>query len=200
MGVPKEIINTSTPLEAIVYNIDKINENLSVIAEALYENNFWDSQWFAALIGDSAAVAVFSIEKLFLWRRRKSEKLVDLAKWLNVQWIFRSPGDLLKSARSSGYGYTKTEGKTGKKEVVLDKPLGEKMVITLRRDLKYWRYPGWRFRRLFRKYEKSLQAFDMLKDGDKEEQDRLLAQAKIYFEKIDNLAFKITGDNEWTAM
>ena len=60
--------------------------------------------------------------------------------------------------------------------------------------------PNYRLRRIFKKYEKSLQAFDVLENENKDKEKLLLASAAVHFDKIDRYAFKITGDNEDTAI
>lgn len=186
--------------DTIIAALNGINSNLAQIVENLSNKSFLDSQWFAALIGAGSAIIIFSIEKTISWRKRENEKLLDYCKWLNEQWVFRSPDSLLNSARSTVYGHEERNLTSGEVKVVPEKPLGEKIVIELRRDLKWWRQPNRKLHRYFKKYEKMLYKFDQLKDDDPEQEKVLIEQALGYYNKIDNYAYKITGDNEHTAI
>lgn len=200
MITPTNDATIETHIESIADALNQINDSLSSISTILSSTNIWDSLWFSAMIGAGAAIAVFSTEKYFSWKKRHNKDLLEYCKWLNEQWIFRAPDGLLDAARSTTYGHEERNTTTGERKVTPEKPLGEKMVIELRRDLKWWREPNYWLRRIFKKYEKELQKFDVLENEDKEEEKRLLASAAVYFEKIDRYAYKITGDNEDTAV
>lgn len=186
--------------DTIIVALNGINRNLTLIVEQLSNQSFLDSQWFAALIGAGSAIFIFSIEKAFSWRKREYEKLLDYCKWLNEQWIFRAPDALLHAARSTVYGYEERNSTTGEVKVCPEKPLGEKMVIELRRDLKWWRQPNKKLHRYFKKYEQALNMFGQLQKDDQEQEKLFVDQALVYFNKIDNYAYKVTGDNEHTAI
>jgi len=96
------------------------------------------------------------------------------------------------------YGHVEKNLNTGEERIFPEKPLGEKMVIELRRDLKWWREANRELTKMFREYEKRLKDFDALTDVDKEEEARLIERANKQYEKIDKYAFKVTGDNEYT--
>lgn len=187
-------------LESVVHSLNQINENLISISNFLTNTNFWDSSWFSAMIGAGTAIAVISIEKYFSLKNQYNEKLLSFCKWLNEQWTFRSPDSLLASARSTIYGHEEKNITTGEIKIIPEKSLGEKMVIELRRDLKWWREPGFKLKRLFKKYEKLLQKFDNLEDGNIGQEKELLNFASVVFNKIDDYAYKITGDTEHTAI
>ncbi|MGZ8227639.1 MAG: hypothetical protein ACXWT3_13535 [Methylococcaceae bacterium] len=184
----------------IISVLNEINTNLSIIAQSLANDSFINSQWFSALIGAGSAIFIVIIEKYISWRKRENERLLDFCKWLNEQWPFRSPDTLLKAARSTVYGHEERNSKTGEVKVVPEKPLGEKMVIELRRDLKWWREPNRTLNKYFKKYEELLSKFDQLHEADSTLEKQLIDEAMKYYEKIDAYAFKVTGDNEHTAI
>lgn len=200
MDSPKLKYITADQADSIIRALRGIENHFGLIANEITNRSFLDSQWFAALIGAGSAILIFSIEKFFSWRKKENEKLLDYCKWLNEQWTFRAPDALLDAARSTVYGHNERNLTTGEVKVVPEKPLGEKLVIELRRDLKWWRQPNRKLHRYFKKYEKSLYKFDELRDKDRDGEKILIDQARKYYEKIDNYAYKITGDNEHTAI
>ncbi|MCU7835297.1 MAG: hypothetical protein KZQ83_08580 [gamma proteobacterium symbiont of Taylorina sp.] len=187
-------------LDKIVDVLNGINSNLTTIANALNNDSFLDSKWFAALIGAGSAIIIFIIEKYFSWRKRENKKLLEFCKWLNEQWTFRSPDTLLGAAHSTIYGHEERTSNTEEVKVIPEKPLGEKMIIELRRDLKWWREPDRTLHRYFKKYEKLLSKFDQLQEADPALEKILIEQAMVYYDKIDIYAYKVTGDNEHTAI
>ncbi|MFK5894346.1 MAG: hypothetical protein QM504_14080 [Pseudomonadota bacterium] len=66
--------------------------------------------------------------------------------------------------------------------------------------MKWWRQPNRKLHRYFKKYEHALYKFDKLQESDPEKEKLLIDQALVYYNKIDNYAYKITGDNEHTAI
>lgn len=187
-------------LDKTIDVLNDINSNLTTIANALNKDSFLDSQWFAAFIGAGSAIIIFLIEKYLSSRKREKEKLLEFCKWLNEQWTFRSPDTLLDAANSTTYGYEERNSNTEEVKVTPEKPLGEKMIIELRRDLKWWREPDRTLHRYFKKYEKLLSKFDLLQEAEPALEKTLIEQAMVYYEKIDAYAYKVTGDNEHTAI
>ena len=135
--MPTNSLTIEAQLESIADALNQINDSLSAIYAISSNTNFWESQWFSAIIGAGAAISFFSTEKYFSWRKRHKKELLEYCKWLNEQWTFRAPDSLLDTARSTIYGYEERNIATGERKVVPEKTIGEKMVIELRRDLKW---------------------------------------------------------------
>lgn len=188
-----------TPTPSIADSMHGINTSLALIAEGMNQPGILDSQWFSALIGAAAAILIFLAEKIFSWKKREAEKLLDYCKWLNEQWPFRSPDILLDDAQSTVYGHIVVNSSTGERKIAPEKPLGDKMVIALRRDLKWWRQPNRRLHTYFKEYENSLRKFNELQENQPEVEREFIKNSLDSYEKIDRYAFAVTGDNEHTV-
>lgn len=186
------------PIPSIMDSMHGINTSLALIADGMSQRSVFDSQWFSALTGAAAALFIFLAEKIFSWRIREAEKLLDYCKWLNEQWSFRSPDMLLDDARSTVYGHFVVNALTGEKRVVPEKLLGDKMIITLRRNLKWWRQPNRRLHTYFKEYENSLRKFNELQENQPEVEREFINKSLVSYEKIDRYAFAVTGDSEHT--
>lgn len=97
--------------------------------------------------------------------------------------IFYEPKAFYDEARITSYP-----------EEVGDKPMSEKMVIELRKKVKYWYLPRSRIKKLFSEYEAILKGFP----SEKNEEVAYLNKAKAHYSRIEAHFFAKTGENEWT--
>lgn len=172
-----------------------LNQNVHNLSETISHKSFWDSQLFAAILGSSSAVIVLLVQSFLKWRVKRNQRLDEIYNSMAEQLGFYSPEVLYRKAANTIYQST-TKDKNGNiiREIP-EKPLGEKMVIELRSNIKYWRFPNSKIRRLFGQYEKSLRAINHINNDDQEQ----LSQANKFFEKLQQLSFQKTGENEWTC-
>ena len=175
-------------LENIARQLHLTNENLLALTKAVNAQSFWNSQLFAAILGASSAIVVLLIGRVLDWYRKRKERLDKIYNDIAQKYYHWNPETLLRDAFSTSY-----QGE--------DKPLGEKMIIKLRGQVKYWQYPSFRLRRHFKKYEQALLEFDKYngKDLDADELKEYLSQAAVIHKKLKARAFKKTGENEWTT-
>ncbi len=181
----------------LIEQLSEINKSIVSLTKEISSRSFWNSQLFAAIIGASAAILVFIITQIIQYCRKSAERHEEYCLWLTKNYIFYRPESLLKEAKHTGYGGTTTNPFTGQKKVTPDKPLGEKMIIELRRGTKYWRKSSLKIKRKFKKYEEKLLKFNTAKN--KSELIECLESANTIFEEIKTMAFKHTGENQWTA-
>jgi len=175
-----------------------LNENLQNLTEALSHQSFWNSQLFAAILGASSAIIVLFVHLILKWRTKRNQRLEGIYNWMAEQIDFFDPKSLYKEASRTTYKSI-TKDKTGKVlNETPEKPIGDKMVIELRGHVKYWRFPSLKLRRLFKKYEESLLEFNNVNNGDPEKYKQKSYSSNKLFEKLKNLSFKKTGENEWT--
>jgi len=175
-----------------------INNTLSDISKALSTQSFWNSQLFAAIIGASSAILVLLIQQFWVWYRNKKHKFNEVCNWIAGKYQFMTPDVLFEIASSTSYGSTVHNKTTREEKIIPEKPLGDKMVIELRSKVKYWRFPSFRLRRLFKKYEMSLNKFNDFDSIDGDDLNRLLSESRKYIEIIKNIAFRKTGENDYT--
>ncbi len=185
----------------IIEQLMLLNNNISALTEAtIGAKSFWNSQLFAAILGASSAVLVVLLQSLLKWRKERNERLERIYLWAAEQIDFYSPKQLFGTARSTCFASV-TKNKEG--EVIKstpEKPVGEKMLIELKEHVKYWNFPHSRIRRLFTKYDQSLLDFNQVKEPAEESDYEIyfLASNEI-FNQIQELAFQVTGENEWTC-
>lgn len=172
-------------LENIARQLHLTNENLLALTKAVNAQSFWDSQLFAAILGASSAIIT---QHALNWFHKRKERLDKIYSYIAQKYYHWSPETLLRDAFSTFYPGG-------------DKPLGEKMIIKLRGQVKYWTYPSFRLRRHFKKYEQALLEFNKYngKVLDSDELKRYLLRADTIHEKLKDRAFKQTGENEWTT-
>jgi hypothetical protein len=172
----------------VLQQIHAINDTLSELVKAVQSSqSFWNSQLFAAILGASAAISVVMIQQLWNWRKNIIERLEKTYEWIAEQNGFWNPKALYNEASRTSYVCKP------------DKLLGEKMVIELRRRVKYWKYPDIRLRRLFKRYEKLLLQFNSCDCSKADNVSEHLAKANVVFTEITHRAYKRTGENQWTT-
>lgn len=175
-------------------SIEALSQSIQNLTVALHYQPFWNSNWFAALIGALSAIVVTSVIDDV---RKRRLKLREFYAWIMEQGTFSSPSALLHVARITMYGHTFT--KNGVSTEVPEKPLGEKMVIELRKHTKYWLFPYSRIRLLFHSYERTLQKIPADESAKTVESNLIYKEAEEIFNKIMRLAERKTGDNQWTV-
>ena len=154
---------------------------------------FWNTQWFAAMIG---AVAALVVTHFISFYSNRKKILREFYQTLAEKSHNVSLDSLLTMAMITRYGHTLT--KDGKTTVIPEKPLGERIVIELRKRCKFWNLPMCLLRHNFYNYEKTL---SKLPDLSRLE----LIETKEYkiaescFEKITDVIEKKTGESSWTA-
>ena len=174
--------------DSVLQQLHTINDTLSELVKAVQSSqSFWNSQLFAAILGASAAISVVMIQQLWNWRKNIKERLEKIYKWITEQNAFWSPQSLYNQASQTSYACNP------------DKLLGEKMVIELRRHVKYWKYPDIRLRNLFKRYEKLLLQFNSCDCSKADSVSKYLAEADAVFTKITERVYKKTGENQWTT-
>lgn len=166
-------------LHAIAINIEELG--------VLIQNNsrsFWNTQWFAALIGAISALSITFLKEVV---EKRSRRMNEIYNWLMGNKWALSLDSFVDSATHTSYSKP-------------DKPIGEKVVIELRRHCKYWRFPLSKVRYLFQKYEKALWKLPNLPNREREKiknSDEYVVAEKL-FRKISELVEKKTGENWWT--
>lgn len=175
-------ILNETDIDNLAKQLQLLNNNMSILIETIGSQSFWNSQLFAAIIGASSAIAVLLIQQLWNLKNNRKNRMDKIYKWICAQYGFWAPRSLFENASNTSYSGT-------------EKPIGEKMVIDLRSHVKYWRYPNYRLRRYFKEYEHSLLSFNVCSDKNYE---KYFSNSELIFEKIKDIAFKKTGENEWT--
>lgn len=170
-----ELINS---INTVADNINKLDKTLQVS----FHIHWWNTQWFSAVIG---ALSGFIGTFIFSTIKNRNKRLSDYYQWFLEQGTFSAPDGLLMKAIMTQY-----QGE--------DKPLGEKMIIELRSNTKYWYEPFGMLRVLFKKYEISLLK---IKSGRKEEvkQQPEYIEAEKRFQRIIDFVHRKTGENEWTS-
>lgn len=175
------LINNSD-IAGITEQLKLLNQNLSELINTVGSQSFWNSQLFAAIIGASSVIVVLLIQQIWHWKKNRNERMNKIYKWISEQYGFWYPKSIYEQSSNTTYHDT-------------DKPIGEKMVIYLRSHVKYWQYPNYKLRRYFREFENSLLSFNDCKDNNYE---NYFLKSKLILEKIRDIAFKKTGENEWT--
>lgn len=152
-------------------------KNLNTIIQSR-SGNFWNTQWFAALIGGLSATIATIIIGFFT---RRNQRMNDIYHSLMSDRIGLQPDYLVKSAR----GFN------------IPKKINEKTVIELRRRCKFWQFPISRIRYLFCQYEKAIWQLPDIKTTELEDTGEYKNLQEI-FQKISDLIEKKTGENEYT--
>jgi len=169
-------------IDSLSNQLRLLNKNLTDLIAAIGSQSFWDSQLFAAILGASSAIIVLIVQRLWNWHNLRKDKMDKIYKCIGEQNVFWSPRSLFKKASNTHYAGTEIT-------------IGKKMVIDLRSSVKYWRYPNYFIRKLFKKYEHSLMNFNNCKDNNYE---KYFVESESLLEKIKEIAFKKTGENQWT--
>ncbi|MBU1557751.1 hypothetical protein KKC45_02210 [Patescibacteria group bacterium] len=180
--------------EKIIQALNNINQNLDSINQNIESSkNFWDTQWFATIIGVLIAFFVAWLKEVTTSR---SERLTKIYNFLVRDKHHLKPDSILSIASMTSYG--STMHKKGIETKIPEKSISEKMVIQLRRRYKYWQFPKSYLSYLFFKYEKSI---NELSDGKEAEIEVTAEYEEVVkcFQKINDLIEKKTGENEWTA-
>ena len=169
-----------------------------MLNKTIASRSFWDSQLAAAIIGAGSAILIVIMQ--YLWKRHKQQKeeLDKIYSWIVESYNFWTPDSLLTLASEISYGGTTTDNLSGEKRIIPEKPLGEKMVIELRKHVKYWQFPSWILKWYFKKYEKSLRLFNTVDPHSNDEFRSNLLFSESIMSKIKKIAFKRSGENEWT--
>ena len=184
----------------MINQLKLLNENIKNLTDAIAHQSFWDSQLFAATLGASSVLVVLIVQQVMDWRNKRNQRLEKIYTWMSEQIDFFDPKCLFKQASSTSYQCTVNDNKTGKIiEKIPEKPIGEKMVIELRTNVKYWRFPSFKLSCLFKRYEKSLLEFNEACDINQVELAKYFSKSNELFEKLKKLAFDKTGENEWTC-
>ncbi len=180
----------------IISHLDAVNSNLSSIASTISKKSFFDSQAFGAIVGASSALFIFFLEKIISFCRKRITQNRKLYFELAEHGDIFSPRNLRERGGMTMYGHTKKdrEGTT----VVPEKPLGEKMLIQLRRVVKYWDYRNYWLRRMFKKYSKIIKSFDETSDRDSDEGKKNMKRAELMHTKIMRYVYRKTGEDEWS--
>lgn len=172
--------------EEVAKELHTIALNLEQIGVLLQRNvnNFWDTQWFAALIGAVGTLSVILLKEVL---EKRSHRMSEIYDSLMEDKRVLTPDSLVDMATSTSYSTP-------------DKPTGEKTVIEFRSYCKYWRYPLSMIRYLLGKYEEVLWKLPNLPNGEREEVKNSdeYAKAEKLFGRISELIEKKTGENEWT--
>ena len=186
--------------EDIIQQLVLLNKNVSNLTEVIGNQSFWNSQLFAAILGASSAILVLLIQSILKWRKGRSQRLEKIYLWAAEQIDFHSPEQLFASARNTSFASVTKNKDAEMIRKTPEKPIGEKMVINLKDHVKYWKFPNSKIKRLFTKYEKSLLDFNSVDDGaEKTDYENQFSASNTIFQQIKDLAFKVTGENEWTC-
>ena len=174
-------------LQNIVGSIQNLN---TTILET--SHSFWNTQWFAAVIGALSAI-IATILVNFISKRRRHMSDLYSSLMSNKSWLY--PDSLIDQAKCTSYGCTIT--KEGKTTTIPEKKINEKTVIQLRRRCKYWQFPICRVRYLFNQYEKAIWQLPDTKVIELKDISEYKNLQKIY-QRISDLVEKKTGENDFT--
>lgn len=171
--------------------IDQIAQNTALIAHSLSRpEQFWDTQWFATLVGALSALLVTYLVNFF---SKRNAILNDFYKKMAQDYHICSLSSIVAEAGITLYGHTETVNVESR--VIPEKTLAEKVVIVLRKRCKYWQLPYSKIRKMFEKYERLLSKIP--DNCNKQCEESKLAEE--YFEKIMRHVYKKTGETFWTA-
>jgi hypothetical protein len=167
-----------TIMSDIADELNNINNTLQIPSVF----HWWDTQWFSGVIG---AVTGLLGSYIFHGISARNKRLFDYYQWFLDQGTFSDPETLLRQAASTSYG-------------IIDKPIAEKMVISLRSHIKYWYEPFGRFRYLMYRYENALWK---IPNGRTEEiiKQTEFIEAQKRFVEVEEFVHRKTGENEWTS-
>jgi hypothetical protein len=172
-----------------------INHTLGQIQLALANPPFWQSNIFAAIIGFSGGLLVFGLDKTTRILATRKRELAETYQWLLGQLAFDTPAALLSNAKSTVYMHTSTRG--GRTIHHPEKSTSEKMLIALRRHIKYWTYPRFsKIKRLFKKYERVITKFP---EWNNTEIQVHIDRAQEAYDKIEQYLYDQTGENRFTS-
>ena len=180
----------------IVSELKGINASLGIVNQTLSNRSFFDSQFFSALIGATSALFIFFLKGVIDFFKQRKKQNYNIYMKLTEDGHWSSPESIYSKARYTSYGHTHTDSK-GNKTVVPEKPISERLVIELRKRVKYWNFRNLRLRRMFKKYERVLSSFGDFKKDDPEFQKNMKA-ADILHKKIMNHVYSKTNESEWT--
>jgi len=178
----------------IIIELHKIAESIQDLNVTILNisYNFWDTQWFAALVGALSAIIATIFINFF---GKRNQRMKDLYQSLMSNKTWLQPDSLIDQAGCTSYGHTIT--KNGKTSTVPEKKINEKTVIEFRGFCKYWQFPISRIRYLFNKYEKAIWQLPDRKVIELKDVAEYKNLQKI-FHKISNLIEKKTGESEYT--
>ncbi len=159
--------------------------NLAQTIERMQTHQWWDTQWFSALIGATAALIGGGLLSAI---RDRNRRLFEYHQWLLTQGTFSSPDTLLKQAWITSYAGVQEE----------DKSVSEKMIIIFRSHIKYWYEPLSWIRFLLWRYEASLRKIKNGKKGEVENTPEY-KEAERRFKAVEDFIYRKTGENEWTS-
>ncbi len=183
--VKVEIVNLDT--SELVNSMDKVVAVLNQLNSTISQgsSDWWDTQWFSAVIGATAAMLGSWVVSSF---KERNKRLWNYYQWLLHQLTFSSVDVLIKQAQMTSYSGEKSG----------DKTLAEKMVIEFRSHTKYWYEPMSRIRLLLRWYELALWN---IKDGKTNEVilTKEYREAERRFKAAEDYLYKKTGESEWTS-
>lgn len=186
-------------IQALIDEVHAVAENIKEIGAVLNDSSgaFWDTQWFAALMGALVgAFIIFFMNLLKEYFGTRRQKLMEIYDELvrHKSWV--APKQLVSKAGITLYGHTMHEdGKTTK---IPEKSISEKAIIELRKSYKYWRFPDGVIKRLFEQYENTLRELpsSSVKNIKKSPEYK---KAQTAFDRISDFVEKQTGENQWTA-
>jgi hypothetical protein len=169
----------------LVLAINSVAESIKHLETSIQmtsHKQWWDTQWFSAVIG---ATTGFVGTWIYSAIKTRNERLFQYYRWFLHQGTFSDPEGLLGQAVMTTYGAD-------------DKSLAEKMVIALRSHTKYWYEPMGRFRFLMKSYEKSI---SRIKNGARKDVKNHMEykRAEKRFRKVMDLVYRKTGESEWTS-
>lgn len=190
-----EIASAANTIRPIAESLDESAKSLADIAASMKHVAFWDTQWFAAVIGASGAILVFLIEKLITARRAAARERFEICSRLRENLSSWHPDFLLHVAEQSRTGYTSTDALTGEVIVVPERTLGDKMIAKLKEESRWWEYRDKKLRQLFDSYRHSLSLFGGLVRPDEQELRQLIVSARDAHKRIEQYVLSVTGDD-----
>ena len=164
-------------------------EKIRISIQGIADYHWWDTQWFAALIG--AFVGTITTITVGAWRDRRK----ILENWYSHIVERQQSEHIFRIAAMTRYG-----GKTikdGEITITPEKLPSERILIEFRKNYKYWNLPMSCLRFLFWRYEKTLSKLPNLNQQELSKSPEYLKAHKI-FAKIIKLSERKTGENQWT--
>ena len=180
--------------ESILQSMQSIDSTLKQIDANLATKSFFDSTLFAALIG---AVGALLLQEVYKAYKHRQKGITELYETITKNGWAYDPDSLMRTAKITIYGGTEVN-QDGEKNIIPEKPLGEKMIIELRRNFKYWTFPRCKTTRKLKKYEKKLALMNNYRKPDFDHKIVLKNLKKIYSE-IEEYSLKKLKESKWTT-
>lgn len=182
----------------IANELHTISQTLIELSNTIGKKSFWESNVFSAIIGAASAIIITAVISINHWLKNKRRVELKETIWFAENYVFYKPIDLWKKASHTAYGGKLHDGFTGETESIPDKTINEKIVLELRRKIKWWKLKTPWLRRMFSKLQKELELVDLKAAKSPQEIIQALQRATDIYELAKSKAYKIHKEDWYT--